>query len=158
MGEEPRVRGTILYCRSFALVAAIAQAGCVAWEPAIKWEIASPSGERVAQLYRTGGNGGATDGFVYRLVVAENSRRPAPLNPEEEWIWRAYVIYPTYIFWLDEATIEVQITPEDLPRLYGVRARERNGVRAVVTVIEDRSKTGVLRARPVQVLEDERPR
>lgn len=106
-------------------------AGCTQAKVDILAHESSPSGRRVAYLECIDNNGGATVGFVFRIVVAPAGEE----TDRDSWVWSAYSTRPREFHWSGEQLIEVVVSKSDDLHLQTIRTRERDGVTARSVVV-----------------------
>ena len=94
----------------------------------------APKAPYIALLEQVDKGGGATVGFVFEVVIAPLTE-PADWKHANRWIWSAYSTYPAKIAWKNDSILTVSLSRRDDPRLYAIRTRTQNGVRAEVELV-----------------------
>lgn len=109
----------------------------------------SPDGSLQANVVKSGG-WGATVGTEYRVLI--NTRaHPFSLSAQGRAAWEAYRVPVKYLFWRDNKTLEVVVSPESREQFRTIRVTTVAGVTVVTTVLDGTSKREVFDAIPIGV-------
>ena len=113
------------------------QLGCARLEWRSIWSLESPNGSRSISLMRD--DRSAFSSFSYKIVV-ENAGddRGGTID-----LWSSYGCQPVYIFWLNDAEIEVVIDPRD-KRCSETKTSLSGGLSVRESPLLERSKISVL--------------
>ena len=94
----------------------------------------APKAPYVALLEQVDIGGGATVGFTFEVVITPRME-PVDSKHANRWIWSAYSTYPSKMEWKNDSTVVISLSRRTNPRLYAIRTRIHNGVRAEVELI-----------------------
>lgn len=109
----------------------------------------SPNGNLQANTVEVPG-WGATNGPGYLVVLNPRSR---PFNSRRLGppVWSSYQVPVKYLFWRDNMTLEVVVSPENRDYFDTIRVATIEGVTVVTTVLDGTSKREVFEAVPIEV-------